>query len=193
MVADDDTVVIAVVDVEWTARRLAILAVRTPITSAEVCPFPRRRRLIPSRLLHDLVGRGAHVRLGRSVGLLGREPSSPLRRTMRPESVTSSTAGQGWAPSRTLTPSPPQRMVRAGTTIAWGITPTTGEGGTAAAQRRLDGVFDQLSAMRMDPIELMESSVLTASCGTGARAAHEERAVSSTLREIARRGRRSPR
>jgi hypothetical protein len=78
------------------------------------------------------------------------------------------------------------RLVRAGTTIAWGITPTTGTDADVASQR-LDRAIEGLTATRMDPQELLAASVLTASCGTGAQSPGEEATVSATLRETAHR------
>jgi hypothetical protein len=78
-----------------------------------------------------------------------------------------------------------RRLVRAGTTIAWGVTPTTGTGGAESARRLLDHTIEGLTAARMDPLELLAASLLTASCGTGAQSTREEATVSRTLGDIA--------
>jgi hypothetical protein len=81
-----------------------------------------------------------------------------------------------------------RRLLLAGTTIAWGVTPTTGTGGAESAQRILDDAIEGLTAKRMDPTEVLAASLLTASCGTGAQSARQEANVSRTLRDIAQLG-----
>jgi hypothetical protein len=81
-----------------------------------------------------------------------------------------------------------RRLVRAGTTIAWGITPTSGAGGAESASRLLDHAFEGLTAARLDPTELLAASMLTASCGTGAQSTRDEAKVSRTLGNIAQSG-----
>lgn len=73
------------------------------------------------------------------------------------------------------------RLLYSGTTMAWGVTPTTGAGGHAAAIRALDRVIAQLVGAGIGPDDLARQSLLTASCGTGANSMREELAVSSTL------------
>jgi hypothetical protein len=80
-----------------------------------------------------------------------------------------------------------RRLVCAGTTIAWGVTPTTGRGGAESAGRFLDHAIEGLTSARMDPMELLAASVLTASCGTGAQSTRDEATVSRTLGDIAQR------
>jgi hypothetical protein len=80
-----------------------------------------------------------------------------------------------------------RRLVRAGTTVAWGVTPTTGMGGAESAGRLLDHAIEGLTSARIDPMELLAASVLTASCGTGAQSTRDEATVSRTLGDIAQR------
>lgn len=80
-----------------------------------------------------------------------------------------------------------RRLVRAGTTISWGVTPTTGVGGVESARHVLNHAIAGLAAARMDPMELLAGSVLTASCGTGGQSMREEAKVSRTLGDIAHR------
>jgi hypothetical protein len=84
-----------------------------------------------------------------------------------------------------------RRLLRAGTTIAWGITPPSGAGGAELASRLLDQAIQGLTAARIDPTAVLAASLLTASCGTGAQSTREEAMVSRTLGDIARRSRAS--
>ncbi len=77
------------------------------------------------------------------------------------------------------------RLVQGGTTMAWGITPTTGAGGRAAAAEVLGRVTARLACCEMGPDQMARQTALTPSCGTGANSMREELAVSLTLGGIA--------
>jgi hypothetical protein len=76
-------------------------------------------------------------------------------------------------------------LLRTGTTVAWGVTPTTAMGGPAAATRLLDTAIAQVVGHGLDQDDVGRHSVLTASCGTGANSLSEESSVAATLRCVA--------
>ncbi len=73
-------------------------------------------------------------------------------------------------------------LLRTGTTVAWGVTPTSGVGGPAVAAHILDTAIAEVAGRGLDQDEVARHSVLTASCGTGANSLHEESSVATTLR-----------
>ncbi len=76
-------------------------------------------------------------------------------------------------------------LLRTGTTVAWGVTPTTAMGGPAAATRLLDTAIAQVVGHGLDQDDVGRHSVLTASCGTGANSLSEESSVAATLQCVA--------
>ena len=75
-------------------------------------------------------------------------------------------------------------LLRTGTTVAWGVTPTTAAGGPAAATRILEGAIAQVVGHGLDQDDVARHSVLTASCGTGANSLREELSVAAALRSV---------
>jgi hypothetical protein len=76
-------------------------------------------------------------------------------------------------------------LLRTGTTVAWGVTPTSAVGGPAIATRTLEGAIAQVVGRGLDQDDVARRSVLTASCGTGANSLREESSVAATLRCVA--------
>lgn len=77
------------------------------------------------------------------------------------------------------------RLLCAGATMAWGVTPTSGRGGAGVAMRLLDSAIGQVVASGVDPNQVAQQSLLTASCGTGANTPDEEAAVVAVLQSVA--------
>jgi hypothetical protein len=84
-------------------------------------------------------------------------------------------------------------LLRTGTTVAWGVTPTSAVGGPTIATHILDTAIAQVVGHGLDQDDVARHSVLTASCGTGANSPHEELSVAATLRCVAAIARRSKR